>query len=196
MDRKRTGLMRHIAIPWYPTTSNGPVSEMMNLIGTTAKSELGDLTFGEQILLWASRYWVQALMQGTSAHETLQTGFKLAGAPAAHPALDGLMTVIATSAKVQIDIRCQKCSEVSFDEHRLMAAVAAWQRGASAEMADRILEVWMPAPALRAARGPAAHLAAALGNAGLIIRSRIWIRPSEVEFTMRFTSKNGSATIH
>lgn len=72
-----------------------------------------ELPFGEKLVLWAVRPWVRADTDDSGAHEFLNTGFKLAGANSACPALDGLMTVLATTGYRNIDIRIPNCAEIS-----------------------------------------------------------------------------------
>ncbi|HBC06915.1 MAG TPA: hypothetical protein DC046_04945 [Rhodospirillaceae bacterium] len=129
-----------------------------------------ELPFGEQLMLWAMRLWMRGLRDGTSDQTILGTGFKLAGVPAAHPALDGLMTVITTAATAPIDIRCPHCPDISDDEHLLMDVVAGLQspgRGGSTLFACRL-----PPAARRSGMELAGRLATVFSGAGLMIRPR------------------------
>jgi len=131
-----------------------------------------ELPFGEKLVLWAVRLWVRAHADDAGAHEFLNTGFKLAGAKVAYPALDGLMTVLATAGYGNIDIRMPNCAEISHGEHRILGAIAAWQQGHGAERAGMYLACWLPPAALRLAQDPLRMLAETLGMAGLLIRPR------------------------
>jgi len=131
-----------------------------------------ELPFGEKLVLWAVRLWVRAHTDDSGAHEFLNTGFKLAGANTAYPALDGLMTVLATAGYGNIDIRMPNCAEISHGEHRILGAIAAWQQGQGAQHAGMYLACWLPPAALRLAQDPLSTLADALGSAGLHVRPR------------------------
>ena len=85
-----------------------------------------ELPFGEQLMLWAMRLWMRGLRDGTPDQAILRTGFKLAGVPDAHPALDGLMTIITTAATDTIDIRCPQCADISADEHPPPRGAPGW----------------------------------------------------------------------
>jgi len=129
-----------------------------------------ELPFGEQLMLWGMRLWMRSLRDGVQDQAILGTGFKLAGAPAAHPALDGLMTVITMAATAPIDIRCPHCSDISDDEHLLMDVVAGLQspgRGGST-----LFACCLPPAARRAGMELAGRLATVFSGAGLLIRPR------------------------
>ena len=155
-----------------------------------------DLPFGEQLMLWGVRLWVQALRDEGNVHDLLCRGFRLAGAPGAHPALDDLLTIIATTARGNVDIRCPRCRDISVDEHRLMGAVAAWQYQAGAVVADTFLDAWLPPAGLRMARAPASDLAAALRGAGLMIRPRRWVHHAPVHDGPPADPADPPATLH
>ncbi len=140
------------------------------LIRTGLNEEFELLPFGEQLLLWAIRLWVRAVKERTSISETLQRGFRLAGAPDAFWGLDDLMTIIGATAKTSIDIRCIRCPEISIDEHRLLAIVAAQQR--DGRDVERHLATWLPPSVLRYALGPVEVLAGALKSGNLQVRPR------------------------
>ena len=140
-----------------------------------------ELPFGEQLMLWAMRLWMRDLRDGMPDQTILRTGFKLAGVPTAHAALDGLMTIL-TTATGAIDIRCPQCPDISTDEHQLMDVLAGLQspgRGGSTLFACRL-----PLAARRTGMELAGHLAAVFSGAGLMIRPR------------RHAHNPGTSTIH
>jgi hypothetical protein len=145
---------------------------MKNLRGIMIPAEFSNLPFGEQLLLWSIRLWVRALKDETNAHDILSHGFKLAGVPKAHLALNGLMTVIATMASGNIDIRCTKCAEISEDEHLLMGAVASRQFGGNPSEAASFIAHWFADGYLPHTYEPTTALAEDLKKAGLWIRQR------------------------
>ena len=135
-----------------------------------APSTFIELPFGEQLMLWAVRLWMRGLRDDMPDQTILRTGFKLAGVPAAHAPLDGLMTVLTIAATAPIDIRCPHCADISADEHLLMDVIAGLQspgRGGSTLFACRL-----PPAARRAGMELAGCLATVFSGAGLMIRSR------------------------
>ena len=138
---------------------------------TMIPSALAELPFGEKLVLWSMRLWARAYAEEASAQDYLRTSFKLAGASAVRPALDNVMSVLATVGHGSIDVRQPQCSEISFGEHRLMLSIAAWQLDAGAA-ADRYLVCWLPMAALRLIRAPLRQLADALACAGLYVRPK------------------------
>jgi hypothetical protein len=159
-------------------------------------TEFSDLPFGEKLVLWAVRIWVQAIKQEANAQTVLRAGFARAGAPEAHPALDDLMTIIATSAQCGIDVRCPKCSSISPDEQRLLGAISAWQNEVNPYLADSFLSAWIPPSALRIARTPTAQLAQALKVAGIAIRPRAPVKQEVVHEIPQGLDEGRPVTVH
>jgi hypothetical protein len=129
-----------------------------------------ELPFGEQLMLWGMRLWMRGFRDGTPDQTILRTGFKLAGVPDAHPALDSLMTVITTAATETIDIRCPECRDISTDEHLLMDVIAGLQSPGSG--GSTLFACRLPPTARRAGMELAGLLAAVFSGAGLRIRPR------------------------
>ncbi len=165
---------------------------MGSLRSAMIPAELSDLPFGEQLMLWAIRLWVQAYTKRVNVEPILRHGFKLAGAPTAQHALDDLMCVIATSAKTHVDIGCVKCTMLSDDEHRLLACIAASQQDDRGQETDRMLECWLPPAAVRCARGPVLALAKVLKERGLMLRRR----SASVETGLPAITHTASQTVH
>lgn len=157
-------------------------------------STFADLPFGEQFMLWAMRLWARARHHGTSDHATLRDGFKLAGAPAAHGALDGLLTVITTAATGAIDIRGPHCRDISADEHHLMNVIAGFQRTGAA--GSDLFARRLPPTANRVGMERAKELAGALAKAGLNIRPRCPARPATKDQTPAAPPIPGTPTFH
>ena len=172
------------------------VNEMKSTERIKIPAEFADIPFGEQLILWAVRIWVQALQKEANAQSVLRTGFSHVGAPEAHPALDDLMTIISNSAQCSIDIRCPKCPSISPDEQKLLGAIAAWQHGRHPSFADSFLCAWIPPSALRIARTPVSQLATALQDVGLTIRSRKPIKLEAVREISEDIEEGRTVTVH
>jgi len=150
------------------------MNEMSRRDHAAMASNFAALPLGEQLILWGLRMWVKAYTQGENIQDTLRNGFKLAGAPAAHPALDAMMTVFSTVGRGAMDIRCPQCTDISADEHRILGAIAACQSTLDSHAGDAFLDCWMPPTALRVVREPIHQLAMALREARLMVRPRPW----------------------
>jgi hypothetical protein len=138
------------------------------------------LPFSEKLILWGIRTWVLSHKGQVGGHEMLQQGFKLAGVPDAHAALNDFMSVLACSAKTTIDIRCMKCDEVSVDEQRLLGVVANFQIGGNKDSGKHWLSIWLPPSATRIITQSAECLANALAHAELKIRLRNNVQPTRL----------------
>ena len=107
------------------------------------------LPFCEQLLIWAARKWSEKPEDESNLHKTLQTAFRLAKAPEAYVALDGFLTVLFATTMQTIDFRSHKSQEVSADEYRFLAVVAALQASDNRKAAETLVAAWMPPAAQR-----------------------------------------------
>ncbi len=136
-----------------------------------ARNEVLDLPFGEQFLLWAIRHWVVAFADGGNRHAMLKKGFQLARIDEAFPSMDELLTVISTSAKSRIEVRCPDYRGISNDEQLLIGMVAALQRS-NVDGYAMILGYWLAPAGVRLAEAPATRLANLMAIGGLWLRRR------------------------
>jgi hypothetical protein len=89
--------------------------------------------------------------------------------------LDYIMTIFATSCQGVINSNCPKCTIVTIDEHKIMGAVAAWQKNNDLLKGNAYICSWLPLTAIRVIRQPAYHLARTLKQGNLIIRLHPWV---------------------
>ena len=99
-----------------------------------------ELSFGEQILLWGVRIWVSGHKNSSNIQKLLRSAYSYAGVPKAHASLHTMMGMITTAGYGVMEVRCPSCSKISDDEHRLMAAISAWQHGSGQCDGDIYLE--------------------------------------------------------
>ena len=151
------------------------MNEMSRRDHAAIAANFATLLFGEQLILWGVRMWVRAFTQDANIQSVLRNGFKLANAADAHPALDAMMTIFSSAGYGTMDIRCPQCTEISPDEHRILAALAAWQREPESRDGEAYLRCWLPTAGLRLVREPMQHLAITLAGVGLMIRPRPWV---------------------
>ena len=88
-----------------------------------------ELTSTERLLVWAIRVWVTHHRAGAVPCRGYSYGFIRVGLPDAPLLLHRLMQMVAAHARRKIDVRCIGCRQVSADEGRVLAALAAAQRG-------------------------------------------------------------------
>ena len=98
-------------------------------VSSCLEKRFSSLLFADKLLLWSVRLWADALNRGCGVSELLRDAYRLAGAGDAYLDLDGLMSIVATSASTSIDVRCTKCATVSLDEQAFIRAVAVYQAG-------------------------------------------------------------------
>lgn len=146
----------------------------MDIIDATVEAnilpEVGELTLGGQMTLWAVRIWVQAHAGVPALHNTLRTAFTLMKAPEAHLALDGAMTYIATSARIGIKILCPQCQQIGPDEQTLLQLLAELQTGQAVTAYGRLTN-WLHPSAVPSA------FAACLDYASLLQERRLMLKP-------------------
>lgn len=165
-------------------------------IQVTPTLKRSDLPFAEQLLLWGIRMWAYAFNQGENNYETINKGFCLAGANGAHEALDSIMSVFATSGLGIMNINCPKCEYISIDEHRIMGAVAAWQKEIDPLIGNAYISSWLPPAALRIICLPAHQLAKTLKQGNLNISLRPWVNDFIPENKTIPSSHNQNRYLH
>ena len=155
-----------------------------------------ELPFGEQILLWGVRIWVNGHKNNSNIQTLLRSAYTYAGVPRAHAGLETMMEMITTAGCGVMDVRCPSCSKISYDEHRLMAAIAAWQHGKGPYDGDIFLQCWAKPAILRILRPVARMLAEALKEGGVVIRPRPWSLHQISNESQSINSDLHSVTIH
>ena len=141
------------------------------------EERFSSLLFAEKLLLWSVRLWVDALNRGCGVSELLRDAYRLAGAGDAYLELDGLMTIVATSAISSMDVRCMKCTTVSLDEQAFIRAVAIYQAGFPLFDASEIFTPWLPPAARRLVKPHIAKLSRKFQHSGLRLSCEAGPRP-------------------
>lgn len=140
---------------------------MADHLSSNPEEPFSSLLFADQLLLWSVRLWADALNRGCGVSELLRDAYRLAGAGDAYLDLDGLMTIVATSATSNIDVRCTRCTTVSDDEQAFTRAVAIYQAGLPLADASKIFAPWLPPAARRLIEPNIAKLGHKFQQAGL-----------------------------
>lgn len=166
---------------------------------TCEKSRFQDLPWGEKLLLWAFRQWVDTNKNPGGQQATLRKAFCLAGIEEGYLALDELLTVIAVSANTTINVACPRSAGVTEDEGALIGVVASLQKSDLAT-SSRLLACWLPPSAVRVAQTSAARLARIMTLGGLTLRSSFVMEPPREDGPARASlwlgDKSRPATLH
>ena len=128
--------------------------------------EIETLSFSEQFLVWSVRAWVDGYKAGTGRAGLLREGFALAGATDGWLLVEELMSIIASTARRPLDVRCLACRTLGEDEAPLLAAIAGLQQD---DEAPAVVTVgnWLPPSAARVALALLTRLASELRQAGM-----------------------------
>jgi hypothetical protein len=131
----------------------------------------GDLTYGEQLMLWAARRWLANPGDWTRVGEEFALALGCARARAALAALEAILRTLHGGARRTIFLHRRDCCRVSADEHALLSVVAALQ-GGRVTRARALLEWLLPPAAVRAILPEATCLSEALAAAGHVLPNR------------------------
>src|SRR5689334_17619994 len=127
--------------------------------------QIGQLSYGERLVLWAARRWLADPASWTRVSEE----FALAlGCRRARHALDALEKILLTlngGAPRTIFLHRLDCCRVSADEHAVLSTLAALQAGHPAR-AEALLWWLLPPCAVPGALAAASCLAETLAAAG------------------------------
>jgi hypothetical protein len=133
--------------------------------------QTGDLTYGEQLVLWAARRWLADPGDWTRVGEEFALALGCARARVALTALETILRTLHGGARRKIFLHRLDCCRVSADEHALLSALASLQ-GGRVTRARALLEWLLPRCAVPAAVAEAAALSEALAAAGHVLPLR------------------------
>jgi hypothetical protein len=137
--------------PGYPTTATA-------------------LDAAEGLLLGAIRWWASAFRRAEDPLPHLLDVMDAAGVEEAALSVDGLMAVLARTARRPVDIHCPRCPDLSEDERRLLHAASLTQANEAA-LAERVLRTaLLTAQGAECALVPLEGLGRILATAGLLFR--------------------------
>jgi len=130
------------------------------------------LDAAERVLLVAIRWWVAAFRRADDPLPQLCADMAAAGVDDAALSVDGLMSVLARTARRTIDIHCPRCPGLSEDEQRLLQVASLAQAG-DVERAERVLRAaLLTAQGAELALVPIEGLGHVFAMAGLFFRRR------------------------
>ncbi|MDO9711629.1 hypothetical protein [Paracraurococcus lichenis] len=129
----------------------------------------------ESLLLLAIRGWVDDVRQATDPLLRLGGIAAQVGVPAAAPALDMVMRVIARTALRPVQIGCPRCPRLGADEQRLLHA-ARLAQGRETGLAQEVLRDGLLSDiGAQFALGPLQGLGELLITAGFKLRPRLLV---------------------
>jgi hypothetical protein len=133
--------------------------------------QIGDLTYGEQLVLWAARRWLTDRADWARVAEEFALALGCARARAALDALEEILLTLHGGARRTIFLHRLDCCRVSADEHAVLSALAALQDG-RAPRAAALLHWLLPTCAVPGAAAAALRVAEALAAAGYLFPTR------------------------
>jgi hypothetical protein len=133
--------------------------------------QIGQLGYGEQLVLWAARRWLADPASWTRVGEEFALALGCARARQALDALEDILLTLHRGARRTVFLHRLDCCRVSGDEHALLSALAALQAGCPGR-AEALLRWLLPSCAVPGAAAAACRLAEALAAAGHLIPTR------------------------
>lgn len=131
------------------------------------ETPLSELATPALFLVNCLRLWLLRHLTTEPEVPDWREGFRVAGVPQGGAlAFDGLLTLMTGRDLAELDLRCPNCPGLSLEEARLIALLAALQRGEE-DLARALAGLWLPPALARLAMNPAGQLARALLAAGL-----------------------------
>ena len=146
------------------------------------------LGYGEQLVLWASRRWFADRLGWDKVEQEFAIALGCARGRLALDALDELLRATSSAARRTAFLHRLDCRRISADEHALLTVVAALQAGQRGH-ATALLEWLLHEDAVHAATSPAATLAAALEESGIVLP----LRPTHGTTTLSADEKRTGA---
>ena len=145
---------------------------------------LAELSFPSQFVVWAARQWIRIRDPGEPDAQRLCDAFERVGALQALASLDGVLGLLATSARRRLDFRSRCDIVLGHDEYHLIQVIDALQlepvdpvQCESGVVANQIVTDWVRRSHWLQLQAHLAELAVRLGAAGLWVRCRLADRP-------------------
>jgi hypothetical protein len=132
---------------------------------------IGDLTYGEQLILWATRRWLADRACWARVGEEFALALGCSRARAALDALEEILLALHRGARRTIFLHRLDCGRLSSDEHAVLSALAALQEGRPTR-ARALFEWLLPSCAVPGAVAAASRLAGALAAGGHLLPTR------------------------
>ncbi len=138
---------------------------------STDAPAIADLSFSEQLTVWAMRCWLAGEQGDIDAARAAKWAFERAEVGDAVRDLASFMTVLNSAAVKPVVFHQPGCPHASDDEFLLLAAVGAaqWRR---ADQLHAALSWWLPPAAVRLAELPLRRYAETLRGRKLVVRPR------------------------
>jgi hypothetical protein len=139
--------------------------------GSADAPAIADLSFSEQLTVWAMRCWLAGEQGDIDAARAAKWAFERAEVGEAARDLASFMTVLNSAAIKPVVFHQPGCPHASDDEFLLLAAVGAtqWRR---ADQLHAALSWWLPPAAVRIAEMPLRRYAEKLRGRRLVMRRR------------------------
>ena len=137
---------------------------------------LPELTTAEHFLVLVIRKWVVAYNQKKPPAAFIGEAFSVAEAEHLYQPFDKLMTVIAFTSEIDLDVRCSKCRELGDGEKRILTIIRLAQEQRF-DALEKYLGGWLRGSGQRFVAETAEVLGAGLARKGLKLPLRIEMSP-------------------
>lgn len=152
---------------------------------------ISDLSYGEQLVLWAMRRWLADRAGWARVREEFALALGCARAGEALGALEEILLSLHSGARRTVFLHRLDCCRVSGDEHAMLKALASFQHACPAR-SHALLRWLLPTSAIPGAAAAASRLAATLAAAGHLLPTRSLTGAT----TISCEEERGGASIH
>lgn len=134
------------------------------------------LPAAERFIVWAARVWIAAHCNDQMPCQRLQNMFQHLQLQDCLGPFYALLSLLVTECSRDLDFRCPGCRSLGEDERKMVTLFAALQQG-STQVAEVVLENWMPAHASQRAAYPARLVAHGMAENGHVLNELAVPRP-------------------
>jgi hypothetical protein len=157
--------------------AHGSHAAQENFLNGQPWGVLPDLTTPEHLLVLVIRKWVAAYNQRKPPETFIGDAFSVAEVKHLYQPFDKLMTVIAFTSEIDLDVRCLKCRELGDGEKRILTIIRLAQERRFNNL-QNYLNGWLRGSGQRFVAETAEFLGTELGRKGLRLPLRINISPT------------------
>ena len=122
----------------------------------------------ERFVVWAARVWITAHCEGQMPCRRLQDMFHHLQLQDCLGPFYSLLSLLMNEGSRDLDFRCPCCRSLGEDERKMVTLFAAFQQGAT-QVAEVVLENWMPPQASQRAAYPARLVAHCMAENGQLL---------------------------
>ncbi len=154
-------------------TVAGPVHRFNGTSAQAARVGYHDLMFGEQFMIWSSRFWRLLHQKGSPTLGPLEVAFKKVGIKSALGPFDALMTILRIDPQLREMTQADLAGPLGENEKRFLFIMSS----ESDRMRNAVLSVLTPCHWVGPAKPILSDLASTLSEGGFSLPNRHWNFP-------------------